>query len=117
MTPAMPLNGGSQQTVISSNRRSVSEVTCWFDDLADDYIVARPGTASCQLGRVLDRPMAVSNADERNPDANRFGTCCSAERGLCLRLLDVRGGTQPRVHLRSHRGRPLRAQRRDQIPQ
>jgi len=28
MTPA---------TVISSNRRSVSEVTCWFDDLADDY--------------------------------------------------------------------------------
>ena len=28
---------GSRQTVISSNRRSVSEVTCWFDDLADDY--------------------------------------------------------------------------------
>jgi len=32
MTPA---------TVISSNRRSVSEVTCWFDDLADDYWLAK----------------------------------------------------------------------------
>jgi hypothetical protein len=28
---------GSRQIVISSNRRSVGEVTCWFDDLADDY--------------------------------------------------------------------------------
>jgi len=37
MTPAMLLNGGFQQIVISSNRRSVSEVTCRFDDLADDY--------------------------------------------------------------------------------
>src|SRR5215475_9006129 len=27
---------GSRQTVISSNRRSVGEVTCWSDDLADD---------------------------------------------------------------------------------
>src|SRR3981189_1785241 len=45
-----------------------------------------------------------SNTDERSPHANRSGTRCSAERGLCLRLLDARGGAQPRVHLRSHRG-------------
>ena len=31
--------------------------------------------------------------------------------------LDARGGARPRVHLRSHRGRSIRAQRRDQIPQ
>ena len=36
-----------------------------------------------------------SNTDERNPHANRSGTRCSAERGLCLRLLDARGGLSP----------------------
>src|SRR5215467_3861905 len=46
--------------------------------------VARPETASCQLGRVLDRPMVVSNTDEGDPHANRFGTCCSAERGYAF---------------------------------
>src|ERR1700739_766809 len=47
----------------------------------------------------------------------RAWTCSNEEGGLCLRLLDARGGAQPRVHLRSHRRRPLRAKRRDQILQ
>ena len=40
-----------------------------------------------------------SNTDERNPIANRSGTCCSAERGLCLRLLEglSRGYTYGRI--------------------
>ena len=59
-----------------------------------------------------------SNTVERNLHANRSWTCSNDEKGgLCLRLLDARGGAQPRVRLLSRRGRPLRAQRRDQIPQ
>src|SRR5690349_8062289 len=79
--------------------------------------VAKAWDCIMPVGRVMDGPMAVSNGVERNLDANRSWTCSNEERGLCLRLLDARGGTQPRVHLRSDRGRPLRAQRRDQIPQ
>src|SRR5215469_5011188 len=58
-----------------------------------------------------------SNIVERNPHANRVWTYSNEDGELCLRLLDIRRGAQTRGHLRSHRGRPLRAQRRDQIPQ
>ena len=58
-----------------------------------------------------------SNTVERNLHANRCWTCSNEEGGLCFRLLDAGGGAQPRVHLRSHRRRPLRAQRREQISQ
>src|SRR5215813_6236493 len=65
-----------------------------------------------------DGPADVdSNTVEGNLHANRAWTCSNEEGGTCLRLLDARGGAQPRLHLRSHRGRPLCAQRRDQIPQ
>ena len=57
-----------------------------------------------------------SNTVERGPPCKSF-LDLNEEGGLCLRLLDARGGAQPRVHLRSHRRRPLRAQRREQISQ
>jgi hypothetical protein len=51
----------------------------------------------------MDGPMAVLILLKGDLHANRFWTCSNEEGGLCLRLLDARGGAQPRVHLRSHR--------------
>src|SRR5215469_9881245 len=61
-------------------------------------------------------PMAVL-LRRKEPHANRSGTCCNEERRVGLRLLDADGGASPRIYLRLHRGRPLRAQCRDQILQ
>jgi hypothetical protein len=46
------------------------------------------------VGRVMDGPMAVFTV-ERNLHANRCWTCSNEEGGLCLRLLDGRGGAHP----------------------
>ena len=43
------------------------------------------------MRRVIDGPMAVLTV-ERNLLANRCWTCSYEEGGLCLRLLDARGG-------------------------
>src|SRR5260370_35255235 len=104
-------------TVIYRNVRSVTQVTGWFVDLADDYWSGQGLGLHHPSWTGDGRADGGSNTVERNLHANRSWTCSNEERGLCLQLLDARGGAQPRVHLRSHRGRPLPAQRRDQIPQ
>src|SRR5580700_7369096 len=99
--------------VISRNARSVTQVTRWLSIWRMITRVAKAWDCIMPDGRAD----GGSNTVERNLHANRSWTCSNEERGLCLRLLDARGRAQPRVHLRPHRGRPLRAQRRDQIPQ
>src|SRR6266404_6963984 len=102
-------------TVISRNARSATQVTRWFVDLADDYWSGQ-GMGLHHASRTgHGRADGDSNTVERNLHANRSWTCSNEEGGLCLRLLDARGGAQLRVHLLSHRRRPLRAQHRDQI--
>src|SRR6516164_801251 len=108
MTPA---------TAISRNVRSVSQVTrCWTIWRMITR-VAKAWDCIIPVGTGDGRANGGSNTVERDLHANRSWTCSNEGGGLCLRLLDARGGAQLRVHLLSHRGCPLRAQGRDQIPQ
>src|SRR5712671_1695841 len=79
--------------------------------------VAKAWVCIMPVGRVMDGPMAVLILSKGTSMQIVLGPVLTRNGGYALRLLDARGGAQPRVHLRSHRGRPLRAQRRDQIPQ
>jgi membrane protein len=58
--------------------------------------VAKAWDCIMPVGRMMDGPMAVLTV-ERNLHANRCWTCSNEEGWLCLRLLDPRGGLQPRA--------------------
>src|SRR6476646_8046101 len=70
-------------TVISRNARSVSQVTRWFVDLADDYGSGQ-GLGLHHASWTGDgRADGGSNTVERNLHANRAWTCSNEEGGLC----------------------------------
>src|ERR1700730_535339 len=116
MNAAMLLNH-DPATVICRDVRSVSQVIAGWTIWRMITKVAKAWDCIMPVGTRDGRADGCSNTVERSLHANRSWTCSNEERRLWLRLLDARRGPQPGVHLRSHRRRPLRAQRRDQIPQ